>query len=131
MSAADSRELLAPGVTREGVRAALARKLEPFAVAAGYEDARAEAHTACRGLGLAFGRPVDNRQALIGDMVRLAYDGGFEACESRLGSPDMADAIALALDLPQSVLERRPGESDRQFKVRAVQQVVAYGLAKR
>lgn len=130
MSAADEREILIP-IPPGGIREMLARKFSPDAAAAGYQDARAEAHTACRRLGLLFGRPVDDNQLLLGDMVLKAYVGGWEACESRLGSPDMADAIALALDLPQSVLERRPGESDRQFKVRAVQQVVAYGLAKR
>jgi hypothetical protein len=96
-----------------------------------YEDARAEAHTACRRLGLLFGRPVDSRQLEIGDMVRTAWVGGWEACESRLVSPDMADAIAHAIDLPSAVLEHRPGESDRQLRVRAIQQVIAYGLAKR
>lgn len=97
-----------------------------------YEDARVEAHTACRRLGLLFGRPIDGGlQQQVGDMVRSAYVGGWQACENRLDSPDTADAIAQALDLPESVLERRPGESDRQLKVRAVQQVIAYGLAKR
>lgn len=96
-----------------------------------YEDARAEAHTASRRLGLLFGRPVEDRDLSVGDMVTKAYVGGWEACESRMAAPDMADAIAQAIELPASVLERRPGESDRQFTVRAVQQVVAYGLAKR
>lgn len=48
-----------------------------------------------------------------------------------MASPDMADAIAQALDDPKSVFDRNPGESDHQYTVRAVQQVVAYGLAKR
>lgn len=96
-----------------------------------YEDARVEAHTACRRLGLLFGRAVEDRDLSVGDMVTKAYVGGWEACESRLASPDMADAICQALELPSSVLERRPGESDHQLQVRAVQQVVAYGLAKR
>jgi hypothetical protein len=114
------------------VRTILERLLGPTPTAeATYEDARAEAFTACRRLGLLFGRQVDHPQQQLGDMVRTAYVGGWEACESRLDSPDVADAIAQALDLPESVLERRPGESDRQLRVRAIQQVVAYGLAKR
>lgn len=130
VSAADEQELLIP-IPRRGVREMLARKYAPDAATAGYQDARVEAHTACRGLGLLFGRPLDNRQLEIGDMVRTAYAGGFGACESRMASPEIADAIAQALEVPETVLERRSGESDRQFKVRAVQQVVAYGLAKR
>lgn len=96
-----------------------------------YEDARAEAFTACRGLGLLFGRQADGPRQEIGDMVRAAYAGGWNACEFRLASPDIADQIARAMDLPASVIERRPGESDRQFQVRAIQQVIAYGLAHR
>lgn len=93
MSAADEREFVIP-MSAARIRANLARKFAPAALAAGYDD-------------------------------------GWRACESRLASPDMADAIANAIDLPQSVVERRQGESDRQLQVRAIQQVIAYGLAKR
>jgi hypothetical protein len=130
VSAADEQEVIYQ-LPATGLRAALARIWAPGGVAAGYGDARAEALTACRGLGLLFGRPIDNQHQEIGDMVRTAYDGGYRACESRLDSPEMADAIAHALDLPSSVLERRAGESDHQLQVRAIQQVIAYGLAKR
>lgn len=117
------------------MRATLARLARiygaPATAGTTYEDGRAEAHTACRRMGLLFGRPVDDHVMSIGDMVRTAYVGGWEACESRLASPDLADAIAQALTTPATVLERGPGESDQQHQVRAIQQVVAYGLAKR
>lgn len=88
-----------------------------------------EARTVCRNLGL----DVDNEhwdKADVGDFIRLAYAGGYKACEARLASRDVADGIARAMDLPESILERDANESDARWKVRAVQQVVAYGVPK-
>lgn len=93
-----------------------------------YVDARTEARNLCRNLGL----DVENEhwdKASIGDFVRLAYAQGYVACETRLASPDIADVIAQALDDPGSVLERTStSESVPRWSVRAVQQVVAYGM---
>lgn len=50
-----------------------------------YEEARAEAHTACRQLGLLFGRPVDDRDLSVGDMVTKAYVGGWEGVRVSYG----------------------------------------------
>lgn len=96
-----------------------------------YEDARAEIVAAIRNLGLLFGSHPDDADRSIRDLVTAAYCGGWKACEARLDSPDMADAIRTALETPAAVLEQRGGESTYQWQVRAVQQVVAYGLAKR
>lgn len=110
----------------------MARLIGPAATAAEtYDDARLEAHSACRRLGLLFGKHEGDKLRLVGDLVRTAYVGGFRACETRLDSPDLADQIATALHTPAEVLERLPGESDDRHRVRAVQQVVAFGLAKR
>lgn len=94
-----------------------------------YVDARTEARTLCRNLGM----DVDNEHwdgAEIGDFIRLAYAQGWQACESRLASPDMADAIAQALNTPASILERKAGEPDLAWTVRTVQLVVAHGVPK-
>lgn len=96
-----------------------------------YEDAREEVLTAVRNLGLLFGRHHDDADRPIGDLVTAAYRGGWNSCEARLTSPDMADAICTALETPAAVLEQLSGESTHHWQVRAVQQVVAYGLAKR
>lgn len=95
-----------------------------------YVDARTEARNLCRNLGL----DVENEhwdKASIGDFVRLAYAQGYVACETRLASADVADVIAQAIDDPGSVLERtNTSESVPRWSVRAVQQVVAYGMPK-
>lgn len=104
----------------------------PATAAPSYEDAREEVVTAVRNLGLLFGRlPPPAADRPIGDLVTAAYRGGWNACEARLISPDMADAICTALETPAAVLEQLAGESTHHWQVRAVQQVVAYGLAKR
>lgn len=95
-----------------------------------YTAARTEARTLCRNLGL----DVDNEHwdtAEVGDFLRLAYAGGFQACESRINSPDMSDAIALAVEEPGKVLERVPAHrSVVGHVVAAVQRVVVYGVPK-
>lgn len=92
-----------------------------------YVDARTEAATLCRNLGL----DVTNEHwdaASVGDFVRLAYAQGWKACESRLAAPDTADAIAHALNDPASIVERNPADTEHRLTVRAVQQAVAYGI---
>lgn len=96
-----------------------------------YDDARLEAQKACRNLGLLIGRHESDADREVGDLVRDAYVGGWKACETRLDSPDMADAISTAMETPAAVLEQLPGEPQHRWQVRAVQHVVAYGLAKR
>lgn len=96
-----------------------------------YADARAEVVARIRNLGLLFGSHPDDAARPLGDLVTAAYRGGWNACEARLDSPDMADAIRTALETPAAVLEQHAGESTYHWQVRAVQQVVAYGLAKR
>lgn len=125
MTAEGDRELVIR--SRPGVRILFSRLL-----GTSYEDARAEAHEAGRRLGLLFGRPrLGSDPMPVGDYVRRAYVGGWTACETRLDSPEMADAIATALETPTAVLEQLPNESDHRHQIRAVRQVVAYGLAKR
>lgn len=96
-----------------------------------YSDARTEVMQAVRNLGLLFGRHPGDAGLPLGDFVVAAYRGGWQACESRIDSPDMAAAISTALASPELVLERLPNESVENWKVRAVRQVVAYGPAKR
>lgn len=88
-----------------------------------------EAHDTCIKLGVDL--DMQHAETLsVADFVRLAYAEGWRACESRLASRDVADGIAQALELPESILERKCGESDHGWKVRAVQQVVSYGVPK-
>lgn len=96
-----------------------------------YRTAWAEAWLALERLGLLFGRHPQDGEAPIGDLVVAAYRGGWQACETRLDSPEMSDAISTALATPELVLERLANESMHRWQVRAVRQVVAYGLAKR
>lgn len=109
----------------------MAASLQAAAVAAAVATSRAEVVQAVRRLGLLFGRHPDDAELPLGDFVVAAYRGGWQACEGRMDSPDMADAIATALETPSDVLEQLPNESLERWKVRAVRQVVAYGLAKR
>lgn len=96
-----------------------------------YRTAWAEAQLALERLGLLFGRHPKDADLPIGDLVVAAYRGGWLACEGRIDSPDMGDAICTALETPELVLEQLPNESEANWRVRAVRQVVAYGLAKR
>lgn len=92
----------------------------------GYVDAVTESGRVCEGLGLEPLAPMD-----AADMTRFVFAGGWQACEKRLAAPDMADAISTALQTPAAVVEQQAGESVHHWQVRAVQQAVAYGLAKR
>lgn len=94
-----------------------------------YVDARTEARQLCRNLGL----DVDNEHwdgAGVGDFIRLAYAEGWKACESRITSPDVGDAIALALRTPTVILGGESGLGMPTLVVRAVQRAVAYGVPK-
>lgn len=106
------------------------RRLIALSEAAGYIPDRTEARALCRQLGL----DVDNEhwdQAGIADFIRLAFDAGTKANQSRLASPDMADAIYTALKTPAAVLPREPSHEDiEHWTVRAIQQAVAYGVPK-
>lgn len=103
----------------------------PPAGAPTYAEARAEVIAAIRNLGLLFGSHPDDADRSISDLVTAVYSGGWNACESRLDSPDVADAICTALETPAAVLEQNAGESMHHWQVRAVQQVIAYGIPKR
>jgi hypothetical protein len=96
-----------------------------------YVDGRTEAAATCRALGL----DVTNEHwdtAGIADFIRLAYAQGWSACERRLDAPDMADGIYQAIHDPESILPRQNvSETVARWTVRAVQQVVAYGVPKR
>lgn len=92
-----------------------------------YVDARTEARRLCRNLGL----DVSNEHwdgAEVGDFVRLAYAGGFKACESRIGSPDMADALAVAIGTPAAIVDRDTHAGMVAHIVKAVQRVLVYGV---
>lgn len=93
-----------------------------------YIDARQEARDLCRNLGI----DVDNPHwdgAAVGDFLRLAYAEGWKACESRINSPDMADALAVAVSTPGAVVERTPKHQGLvAHVVAAVQRVVVYGV---
>jgi hypothetical protein len=95
-----------------------------------YVDARTEARTLCRDLGL----DVTNQHwdtATVGDFLRLAYAGGWKGCEARINSPDVSDAIALAVEHPERVVDRVPAHwSVVGHVVAAVQRVVVYGAPK-
>jgi hypothetical protein len=92
-----------------------------------YIDARTEARRLCSNLGL----DVTNQHwdtAGIGDFVRLAYAGGFQACEFRIGSADMADALAVAVGTPAAVVDRDTRAGMVAHIVCAVQRVLVYGV---
>lgn len=119
-------------LTVSGSSARLLRNKQPKPVpeTQEYIDARTEARTLCRNLGL----DVDNEHwdgSSVSDFIRLAYAQGYVACESRIGSPDMADAIALAIESPELVIEPLfLGQKPQAHVVRAVQQAVTYGVPK-
>lgn len=89
----------------------------------GYADAVAEAMGVVEALGLDLLGPLD-----AADLIRFAYAQGWQAAEKRMGAPDMADQIDLAMRTPDAIVERRPGETPHGHEVRAIQQVVAYGV---
>jgi hypothetical protein len=95
-----------------------------------YVDARTEARNLCRNLGL----DVDNQHwdsASVGDFIRYAYAQGWKACESRLSSPDIAEAIAVAIEHPDTVVDPLfSNESVVAHKVRAVQRAAVHGVPK-
>lgn len=73
--------------------------------------------------------PVPDAVSMIAEAIDRAYKAGWTASESRLASPDVADGIAQALRDPASIVARfENGEPVECWTVRAVQQVVAYGV---
>lgn len=93
-----------------------------------YRDALLEAEQMCRNLGLDVSPGSEASLVDVGGLVRFVYGEGWLACESRLASPDMADLIHQAINWPGTITDKRIAESDNQHRVRAVQQVVAYGV---
>lgn len=92
-----------------------------------YADARADAMAAARAVGV----DLDDQYSAslsVADLVTLAYATGSKAGEVRLAAPDIAAAIAGAIATPGGILERESGESESRHVVRAVQQVIAYGV---
>lgn len=94
----------------------------------GYTDAVAEALKVCEGLGIKVLAPLG-----AGDLTRFVYSQGWLACEGRRwrinpASTDMADLIHQALNSPGTITEKVVGESTNHHLVRAVQQVVTYGV---
>lgn len=95
-----------------------------------YVDARVEARDLCVNLGLDV-RNAHWDGASVADFLRLAYAQGWKACEARIASPDMADAIALAIASPELVIDPLfLGQKPEAHVVRAVQQAVTYGVPK-
>lgn len=115
---ADKREVFVPG---------------PFPPIAtdrelGYTDAVAEALKVCEGLGIKVLAPLG-----AGDLTRFVYSQGWLACEGQRwrinpASTDMADLIHQALNSPDTITEKVVGESVTHHLVRAVQQIVTYGV---
>lgn len=90
-----------------------------------YADAITEAFDQCKRFGMDL-EPNPDPDYDASSLVRHTYGAGWLACESRLASPDMADLIYRAIKDPSSVIE--PGSGDIQHQVRAVQQIVTYGV---
>ena len=90
---------------------------------------RGEIIEACVKLGVDLN--LDYPDALtVSDLVRLAYREGVRATEQRLMSPDVADAIAVAIETPEKVVDD-PGDIRKfSWQVRAVQQAAVYGVPK-
>lgn len=85
----------------------------------GHADAIAEALRVMRRLGLEPHGPLD-----AGDLVRFVYAQGWLACEARLASADMADAIDDALNHPGHVTDKTSTDTINTWTVRALQQTV-------
>lgn len=94
-----------------------------------YADARTDAVMACRAVGVDLDEQYTPNLSAA-DLVMLAFAAGSKAGEARLAAPDIADAIAGAIATPGGILERESGESESRHVVRAVQQVIAYGVPK-
>lgn len=95
-------------------------------------DVRGDVIDTCVKLGVDLN--PDHVDALtVADLVRLAYREGVRATEQRLMSPDVADAIAVAIECPEMVVTE-PGYISGTGKVRwqvaAVQQAAVYGVPK-
>lgn len=92
-----------------------------------YQDAMYEALDQVHKLGLdadlAMPSPAQRDPS---DVVRYVYAQGWLACESRLASPDLADLIYQAITNPASIIE--VGDRGTSHQVRAVQQIVTYGV---
>ena len=94
-----------------------------------YADALTEAHAIARSLGLIPGfMPLEQVWSNVADLVRATYAKGWLACESRMDSRDMADAIDGAIRTPSAVVEKLPGESVNRHVIRAIQHAVVYGV---
>ncbi len=85
---------------------------------------------ACVKLGVELN--ADHVDALsVADLVRLAYREGVEATEKRLMSPDVADAIAVAIEDPAKVIQMDKTESlQLHWRIRAIQRAAVYGVPK-
>ena len=96
------------------------------------QDVRADVVDACTKLGVDLNQ--DHVDALtVADLVRLAYREGVRATEQRLMSPDVADAIALAIECPEMVVTEPgyiSGTGRVRWQVAAVQQAAVYGVPK-
>lgn len=94
-----------------------------------YQDAMYEALDQVHKLGLdgdlAMPSPAQRDPS---DVVRYVYGQGWLACETRLACPEMADLIADAIARPADVTPAIPGDRGITHQVRAVQQIVAYGV---
>jgi len=62
----------------------------------------------------------------LAELLVRAYKAGERACTARLVAPDTADAIAKAIEVPESVVEKgRYTDNDTCWRVRAVLHVLA------
>lgn len=96
-----------------------------------YVDARTEAAATCRNLGLDITN-VHWDTVSIADYVRLAYAQGFAACVNKVESPDIADAIAVAIEKPREIIDAPGGafRTELVHQVAAVQRAAIYGVPK-
>jgi hypothetical protein len=102
---------------------------EPEPPQATYNDATAEAIAVLVNFGL---NPLPDDVA-VADLIRLAYVHGWQACEKRLSSPDVADAIAVAIEHPGRVCTEPGyvgGAGQLRWQVQAVQRAAVYGVPK-
>lgn len=133
---ADATPLPVPGPNIEGALAAAevafdtghvpawARPIPHLPLA--YTDAMQEARQMCRNLGLDIGAGSEASLYDLGSLIRYVYAQGWLACETRLASPNMADAIDLAITTPAAIVEQNAGESIHRWTIRAIQQAVAH-----
>lgn len=106
---------------------------EPMPEQPGYAQARTESLEVLARLGAE--PPLDGVSPEVADLVRQAYALGWAACEKKVLASDTADAVAIALDHPELVVEKPDyaagqGTGNLRWQVRAAQHAAVYGVPK-